>query len=75
MTAGPFLKKDIPQPKYKIGEAVVFKRPPGEEKIRGIGLIEQILISIKADSKQIFYKVEDRETPVEELEIEKRIVL
>lgn len=75
MTAGPFLKKDIPQPKYKIGEAIVFRKPLGEEKQKGVGIVEHILISMTATTKQIMYKVEDRESAIDESEIEKRIIL
>lgn len=75
MSATPFPKKDIPQPKYKFGEAIVFRKPPGEEKAKGLGIIEHILIHMKADTYTIMYKVEDRDAAIDESEIEKRIVL
>lgn len=70
-----FPKKDIPQPKYKLGEVCVFRRPEGEEKEKGVGIIEELMILISAPGNEVMYKVEGREKPILECDVMQRIVL
>lgn len=75
MSVGKFPKKDIPQPRYKLGEVCVYRRPAGEEKEKGVGLIDEIMILISASGNEVMYKVDGREKPLLEGDIMQRIIL
>lgn len=66
-----FPKKDVPQPKYKLGEVLVFKR--AEEK--GVGVIEEIVISICKSGNAVMYRLSSHEHVVLESDVTQRIVV
>lgn len=68
-----FLKKDLPQPKYKLGQVIVFMSMTDPPKKRA-SVIEEIMISITEEGKGIAYKTEFVDEFIPEEEVLHRVI-